>query len=446
MRRRLRFATISAVLAAVVFLGIPLGLATAQSVRNDALADLQFRTETAASILSARIERGEPVNIDVLADYVGGSSEPEAFIAVEFPSESVDPRYPAGIVLSAGVEASSEFSHTVTTEAGMVVTIAISQFDVVLRAVERVSLVVGAAFGAVIVGAVLASWHANRLSRPLQDLAVVAEQMGAGRVPPHIDTSGVDEIDQVADELRRSSERMAARLEAERQFSSDASHQLRTPLTALTMRLEEIHARTSSPEVRTEAEQGLEQVERLVGVIDDLLGRTRTSVGGTTESVPLSALFDKQQEEWSRSFENAGRTLVVTSTDAQVFASPGGLSQVLATLIENSLIHGEGTTRVDARDQGENSVVISVADEGPGVPESLQGKIFDRNVTSGRGTGLGLALARDLVTADGGRLELTQRRPAVFSVFLQGVPESYDAQAADVVPHTGRMSLRRRKR
>jgi nitrogen-specific signal transduction histidine kinase len=87
-------------------------------------------------------------------------------------------------------------------------------------------------------------------------------------------------------------------------------------------------------------------------------------------------------------------------------------------------------------------MVIEVRDEGEGVPEDLASRIFERAVTSGKGTGLGLALARDLVTADGGRLELSQRVPAVFSVFLQGVPHMVDLDT--VVPHGRTGALRRR--
>jgi len=67
-----------------------------------------------------------------------------------------------------------------------------------------------------------------------------------------------------------------------------------------------------------------------------------------------------------------------------------------------------------------------VSDEGAGVPDDLAPRIFEREVTSGAGTGLGLALARDLAASDGGRLELAQRRPAVFALFLAGVPRRLD--------------------
>ncbi len=137
----------------------------------------------------------------------------------------------------------------------------------------------------------MASWQANRLAAPLVYLAASAEQIGSGQTRPRIELSGVEEIDLVAEELVRSADRMAARLSAERQFAADASHQLRTPLTALTMRLEEISATTTQDEVRVEAEASLEQIERLVGVVDELLGRTRRALGSGTELVELEEVL-----------------------------------------------------------------------------------------------------------------------------------------------------------
>jgi len=118
---------------------------------------------------------------------------------------------------------------------------------------------------------------------------------------------------------------------------------------------------------------------------------------------------------------------------------------VLATLIENSLKHGDGTTTVSARESnGSQAIVVEVRDTGAGVPDDIASRIFEREVTGGRGTGLGLALARDLVTADGGRLELAQRVPAMFAVFLQGVPQMVDLDT--VIPHGKAISPRRRRR
>jgi signal transduction histidine kinase len=85
--------------------------------------------------------------------------------------------------------------------------------------------------------------------------------------------------------------------------------------------------------------------------------------------------------------------------------------------VENAVQHGSGAVTLSAR-RGENSLLIEVADAGPGVPEELVPHVVDRGVSVGSSTGLGLALARALVEADGGRLELSRARPPIFTIFL----------------------------
>ena len=433
MRRRVLIATISALGVAVVMLGIPLAIAAAQLVRNGALQDLEDRAATAARALEVRFDSGEAINTVNLASYVSDVPGAPSYISVTMPD---------GTEYEAGVEPSPSYSASSVSESGIVVVMYMSWWDVFWASARAVGLVLASGIIAVLAGVLMAIWQANRLSAPLVYLAASAEQIGSGQVRPRLKKTGIEEIDLVADELARSSDRMAARLSAERQFAADASHQLRTPLTALTMRLEEIAATTAQDDVRDEAERSLEQVERLVGVVDDLLGRSRRAVGSGTELVSLREVFVQQRSEWQPAFDKAGRRLVVELTDATVFATPGGLAQVLATLIENSLKHGAGTTRVTARESGTtNAIVVEVRDDGEGVPDDLAPHIFEREVTSGRGTGLGLALARDLVTADGGRLELAQRVPAVFAVFLQGAPQMVDLDS--VVPHGQTVRKRR---
>ena len=435
MRRRVLGATLSALAVAMVLLGIPLGVFAFQLVRDDAIRDLDSRTATAARAIEVRYVAGETLDEDILANFLGSSSGSPRHIGVTLPS---------GKKMSAGEEPQPSFKGSFVTEDGVVVIMAISRADVFWEAARAVGMVFGVGVVAVVAGAAMASWQASRLAAPLVYLAASAELIGSGQTRPKLRLSGVEEIDLVAEELARSSDRMAARLATERQFAADASHQLRTPLTALSMRLEEIGATTTQAEVRTEVDASLEQIERLVGVVDELLGRTRRALGAGTALVELSDVFEQQRSEWGPAFAKAGRKLRWGDTDATVFASPGGLAQVLATLIENSLIHGGGTTTVVARGSGTaQAIVIEVRDQGAGVPEAIASRIFERSVTSGKGTGLGLALARDLVTADGGRLELSQRAPAVFSVFLQGVPPMVDLDT--VIPHGKPGSVRRRR-
>ncbi|CAM2812750.1 sensor histidine kinase KdpD [Actinomyces slackii] len=316
-----------------------------------------------------------------------------------------------------------------------------------VSAVATVLLTVLALTGVALTAAsVVASKAARRLSAPLIYLAAEAEQIGSGQVRPRLRSSGIEEIDLVQAELVRSAERVAGRIAAERQFASDASHQLRTPLTSLSLRLEEIELLTDEEEVRAEAHACLEQVERLTGVVEDLLKISRRTGGGTTEALHLRDVFDQQREEWEPAFDAAGRRITFTDEVLQpVLATPGSLAQVLATVIENSLRYGDGETTVSVRSaNGGHGVFIDVADEGKGVADDIAPHVFERHVSGHGSTGVGLALAKDLIEADGGRIELAQRHPAVFSILLNAVPRSLDPN--NVLPQGALVSVGRRRR
>ncbi len=423
MRRRVLQATIAAVTVAVVLLGFPLAVLGAQYARENEIGKLESRAANLARAIDSRLEEGDPLSDRMLEPYTGSGGTVAATVFVLAPDGG---RYQAG-------PAAPEHVITIREEsnAGASITLYVSWWDIFVPSSQIMGLVVAAALVAFAAGIAMAIWQANRLTAPLVYLAASAEQLGSGQVRPQLEPSGVEEIDLVAAELARSADRMAGRLAAERQFASDASHQLRTPLTALSMRLEEIMLASHDTAVQEEARISLEQVERLVRVVDDLLTQSRRAQGGTTEAVRLLEVVRQQEEEWGPTFEAEGRRLVIDVAPAtQVLATPGALAQVLATLIENSLRHGAGTTTVRSRPGASRAVVLEVEDEGDGVPDDLAPRIFEREVTSGAGTGLGLSLARDLASADGARLELAQRRPPVFALFLSGVPA---ALAPDVV-------------
>jgi signal transduction histidine kinase len=421
VRRRVLLATISAVAAAVILLGVPLGIFGARYIIDIEHQRLSDRLDRLVSSVQAAQDGDRPIAAAAMERAVSGrEGDIEAHVSVIMPD---------GTLVEAGSRVDGPTIEVATqTAAQASVTLTISSWAAWIKSAQVVVLVGVAGVIAIGAGVAVAVWQANRLSAPLLYLAASAEQIAGGQVRPRLEPSGVEEIDLVAAELSRTSDRLAARLAAERQFTSDASHQLRTPLTALTMRLEEIQAASSEPEVQEEARISLEQVERLVTVVDDLLAASRRSQGGTTEPVRLREVMVQQEEEWRPTFEQVGRRLVIdVPADQRVLATPGALAQVIATLLENSLRHGGGTTTVRARPSGTTGAVrVEVADEGAGVPDAIAGKIFERGMTSGAGTGLGLALARDLAQADGGRLELAQRRPAVFALFLAGVPKTLD--------------------
>ena len=277
---------------------------------------------------------------------------------------------------------------------------------------------------AAIAGAwVLSGTVARRAARPVEELAEAAGRLGTGDPRPVGRRYGVAELDQVADGLDSAARRVTSLLTADRELAIDASHQLRTPLTALSMRLEEMIASADEPEVvREEGTAALHQAERLADVVTQLLSPARRAVGSAA-LISVDKIVLQQITEWAPAFRRAGRKIVlVGESRLQAWVTPGGLAQVIATLLDNALMHGKGTVTI-RRTQAGRSVVVEVEDEGEGVPAELVSRIFERSV-SGRpeGTGLGLALARTMAAADGGRIVLARRRPPVFAVFLPTNP------------------------
>lgn len=231
--------------------------------------------------------------------------------------------------------------------------------------------------------------------------------------------AGITEIDALAREIDRHHQTLARSLVSERSFAADASHQLRTPLAALLLRLEEI-ARLGEqhPAVRAEAEIAIAQVERLSGVVDDLLRRTRAGHASGGARCAVDAVLAALLDEWEPVFEEQGRELGVRADKGLIVeASDSTLTQVLHSLLENALTHGDGAVSVAVVRSGP-SAVFTVSDRGAGVPAHLERDIFERAVTTGPGTGLGLAMAREAAEAVGGRLELTQARPPIFALYL----------------------------
>jgi signal transduction histidine kinase len=409
VRARLLRSSLLAVAVGVLLVGLPLlGLATWDTTRQ-ARHDLDQRADDIVLVLQAR--RSEPLagaREQVAAVLTGGryGSHLRATVTSGGSRLVVGPE-PEGGVLSR--------TRTVGPTA---VTVAVPRSAVtaqVARWAVAIVLLSVAAFGLAALTAVI---QARRLTRPLDVLADNAERLGRGESRLRTVRSGVPELDRVADGLARSADSMAAALAAERDFASDASHQLRTPLTALSMRLEEISTSRDLDEVQEEARIALNQVERLTLVVDSLLARSRRTRRTAIAPIDLQLVLEEQVEEWEPAFRERRRRLVLGALEpVRVIATSGALSQVLATLIENSLQHGAGTASLSARRTG-RSVVVEVTDEGPGVPAHLGSRVFERTVSSSGSTGLGLALARDLAEADGGRLELVRASPPVFALFL----------------------------
>lgn len=410
MRRRLINSTLAVVLVVIAVFGVSLVIVETRTISASAQESVESEALRLISVVDSRLLGDEVINSGVLSEQI----DPSRFALIEIPGRvpiAVGER-PTGSVLRA----------TETGEQGEKVTVEQSR-SAVTREVGRTLLIIGAvALLAIISAVLLAVRQANRLASPLTDLAETAERLGSGDPRPRHKRYGVPELDRVADVLDSSAERIARMLTAERRLAADASHQLRTPLTALSMRIEEISVTDDPETVKEEANIALTQVERLTDVVERLLTNSRDPRTGSAVVFDLDEVIKQQIEEWRPAYRSTGRALVCSGKHGlRAVGTPGAVAQVLAALIENSLMHGGGTVALRTRVTG-NQVVIEVTDEGPGVPAELGARIFERTISGRNSTGIGLAVARDLAEADGGRLELLQQHPAVFALFLSRIP------------------------
>ncbi|MDT0319567.1 ATP-binding protein [Streptomyces millisiae] len=406
MRRRLITSTLAVVLVVIAVFGVSLFTIEARSIESSAADRLDSETARLLADVESRIANGD----ELTAEALRASVPADRHVAIRVPdTEPITIGQPIEGGVMRAQETGTHGETVVVEQPRSVVT---DEVNRMLTLILVVSLLAVAAAG------LLAVQQASRVAAPLLDLAETAERLGSGDPRPRHRRYGVPELDRVADVLDASAERIARMLTAERRLAADASHQLRTPLTALSMRLEEIIATEDRDTVQEEASIALTQVERLTDVVQRLLTNSRDPRLGSAVGFDLDEVVVQQIEEWRPAYRNAGRAIVHSGKPGlRAVGTPGAVSQVLACLVENALMHGAGTVALRTRTTG-NQVVVEVTDQGPGVPTELGARVFERTVSGRNSTGLGLAVARDLAEADGGRLELLQGRPPVFALFL----------------------------
>ncbi len=273
---------------------------------------------------------------------------------------------------------------------------------------------------ALALGWLIAKRLARRLSQPITDLADAATRLGnGGTINRPTTPSGVAEIDTLATALADSSERINEALARERRFSADVSHQLRTPLTGMRLRLET--ARTAHDPHAIESALG--DLQRLERTVDHLLAFARDAIP-TTSTVRLDTAATEAVQRWQPRVATVGRTITTaTAQPVTARASSASIEQILDVLIDNALHHGNGAITVTLR-RIAGGGAIDVTDEGTVLQPADREQIFERG--HGDRHGIGLALARSIAEAEGGRLILTRPQPTTFSLILLD-PQEHDA-------------------
>ena len=266
--------------------------------------------------------------------------------------------------------------------------------------------------------AVITLKQLSRVSvRPVNALLTEVQTITAQQAVSPPQPTGLAEIDITLQNLFLTATDAQRRLDAERTLAADVSHQLRSPLTALSLRLEQIVQDTSDTQVHDDAVAALNQVDRLVRLVEGLLTTWRSTSDRELSEIDISKFLATVQERWQSRLQSAGRNIEVFSEPKLIaLGTPEIQDLVISVLIENSLQHGAGTIRITSRDY-QSWILIEISDQGDGITPDIESSLMVQGTTTG-GTGLGLAWARSQVASDGGRLELRNLKPAAFGIFL----------------------------
>ncbi len=267
--------------------------------------------------------------------------------------------------------------------------------------------------------ALAAALMATTIVRPLRRLQRATEHVAAGDFDSRaVIDEGAPEIRGLAASFNIMTERISTLVERQRAFAGDASHQLRTPLTALRLQLERAAADIDTDPVaaRRDIEAATEETERLQRLVEGLLMLARADQKFLpTEPIDLHEIVTERVAIWSPLAEERGVTLTADAGDGLAArAVPGALEQIVDNFIDNALnASGPGNeiTVSALRDNG--WATVHVSDRGPGMPTDQLQHAFDRfwrSASAGRGgSGLGLAIVRQLAEASGGEVAVANR-------------------------------------
>jgi len=463
-RTRLVLAAAYLVAAVVLALEIPLALSIERRADSDFQSDVLGRT----ALLAARISddlalvnqdaaAADPAALSqavddavtapdervvvtngngrVLVDSGGEAAPGSKFATVERPE--------FGVALTEGrVDFRRRFSETAGEELLLVTVPVVHQGQVigavrvsasresVVDRVHRSWLRLAAIGLAVVAGAFVLAWIlATTVSRPLSRLGNTARDLGEGDLDARAPTDGPAELAALGVSFNRMADALGSSMRAQRDFVANASHQLRTPLTGIKLRLEAIQAEGGT--AGENAAKAEEELDRLEALVDDLLalaGAATPPPAGAT--VDLSTVVEDAIERWQAPAGEAEKTVGAGRVEqALVFADPGDLAHVVDNLIENALRYTPSGAKVTVEAEADNGrATLVVADDGPGIPAEDRARVFERfyRGSNGRrlgpGTGLGLAIVAELVERWDGEVTLADGPGTRVQVVFRATP------------------------
>jgi signal transduction histidine kinase len=413
MRRRVLLAVLLTTTLAVIAFFVPASVAIHNAQRRGELLELQREASIVANRL-ANLEVNDGQELQAILDahhplalystngqlLVGtGPGAPDRIVRL-----AMEGNFAEGYVgndLVAAVPVSATPAHP-----PLVVRIEEPNTESQKRYYRSVALLAGAALLILTVAAAVGVLVANRLNRPIDELKEWAGSRPSAKEPPP-EPTGIEELDSLRSALVDNHTRIEELLERERSFSSQVSHQLRTPVAAMRVAVETELA-APRPDASAVLHESLGQIDRLESTISSLLALARHTERDRIDCDMLELCRD-DVAHWQDAVARDGRRLIVTGDAVRARVDAEAIGHVLDVLVDNSLHHGKGDITVVVRTVGA-SVTVDVADEGP-APR-------DRDPFADTGSdsshGIGLRLARTLAESSHGRLELVATENTTF--------------------------------
>ena len=443
---------------AVVALGVPLASTLADRVDTEVRSEARGQADVVAAsasdyvsplqradlqqlaTTSARTVRGRVLIVDergnLIADSAGArfgrayGTRPEIASALrgrpaqlERSSETLDENLLATAVpIIAGGQPVGAVRVTQSTEA-------------VDRAVHRQWLGLALIGALVVLLGLAAGWVlAGQVARPVRRLDDAARAVAEGDLSVRAEVEGSAEQQSLARTFNEMTERIGRLLASQREFVADASHQLRTPLAGLRLRIEAAAAETESAGAREELRAAEQEVDRLAQMVAELLELSRAGERELPgDELGLTEAAQRTAERWEATAADRGQRVVAAGEGATAFCARADLERILDALVENALHYSPAGTTVTVVAHGSG---IDVLDEGPGVAADEAEAVFERfhRGTAGRrgpgGTGLGLPIARELARRWGGEVTIAPRESRGSVARLKLPPRSF----ADPLP------------